>query len=120
MLSLMAYVWLGLGVGPRLVYCIGSDGHSGIELAHGFSPCAASTDRSSASAVGAESCIDTPLLVQASKEQDKSSDLAQPSYAVFVSRVSDSFAAHLRASRGHSTPLVRERVNSLRTTVLRV
>jgi hypothetical protein len=116
-LCTLAYLWVGLGVGSQFVYCVGSDGHSGIErthdASHGLTPVGA------ASLVGPESCTDIPLLTAASKEREKLSNVHASLYsgiARILSRASLSdprFVAYRSNAKGERDP-------SLLTTVLRV
>ncbi len=117
-LSLLAYVWGGLGVGSQFVYCVGSDGHSGIERAHG--PSHDAVPREENSALSSKSCLDVSLLVPASKEQERLRDLS-PALQHLVSTVlSHVSLGDPRFTRGDSPDVNREKTISLRSTVLRI
>lgn len=117
-LSLIAYLWVGLGVGAQYVYCVGSDGHSGIERAHDITHGAASTG--AASLIAPESCTDIPLLLKASKEQSRLNTVSSPPQTI-VSRI----LPRTQLESPHAAPifdsdLSRERLASIRSTVLRI
>jgi hypothetical protein len=117
-LSLVAYTWLGLGIGAQFVYCVGSDGHSGIERAHGISHGAAHTDEASLTAP--ETCTDIPLLLQAAKEQTKLSLAGSVSEILVPHLISPVSPDNRRNTVSHSSDPSRERLASIRSTVLRI
>jgi hypothetical protein len=117
-LSLIAYLWVGFGVGAQYVYCVGSDGHSGIERAHGITHGATSTG--AASLIAPESCTDIPLLLKASKEQSRLSTVSSSPQTI-VSRI----LPRTRSGSPHAAPIFdsdlnRERLASIRSIVLRI
>jgi len=117
-LSLLAYVWGGVGLGSQFVYCVGSDGHSGIERAHG--PSHDEIPSSGTAGLSSQSCLDLPLLVAASREQDRLSD-PSPALQTLVSRVPSHVSlGDPRFTHGYSPDVDREQTLSLRSTVLRV
>ncbi len=90
-LGLLAWLGLTMGLGSQLVYCVGPDGHSGIELAHATAPCdpigsaadghattshsssdhTASDHTSGGVSLASEACTDIPLLGQLSSKYEK-------------------------------------------------
>jgi len=117
-LSLLGYLGLGLGIGTQFVYCVGTDGHSGIErahdMAHGVLP--AGTPALSP----AESCTDIPLVVQASKEHERQSAPRNVSDAAYVGRV-PAVVPPPRSSWAERRPVVAlQRTSTLSSTIIRI
>ena len=117
-ISLIAYVWVGLGVGAQYVYCVGSDGHSGIERAHGIAHGA--TPTGAASLIAPESCTDIPLLLEASKEQNQLSTVSAPVQTIVSRTLPRTQLESPRTAPSFDSDLSRERLASIRSTVLRI
>ena len=96
-LGLLAWLGLTMGLGSQLVYCVGPDGHSGIELAHATAPCdpigsaadshatashTSSDHTSSGVSLASEACTDIPLLGQLSSKYEKPGDASLVSHAL--------------------------------------
>ena len=117
-LSLSAYAWLGLGVGAQLVFCIGADGHSGIERMHGPAPCDASGEHSPERSLGSSTCTDIPLMVRASVERERLCDRN-----VFVSAVAAApscATSHARSRHPARHVLAWSGPITVRTSILRL
>ncbi len=91
-LGLLAWLGLTMGLGSQLVYCVGPDGHSGIELAHATAPCdttgsaaddhATAGHNSSGVSLASDACTDIPLLGQLSSKYEKPGDASLFSHAL--------------------------------------
>jgi len=124
-----------MGLGSQLVYCVGPDGHSGIELAHATAPCdttgsaaddhataghTASGHTSSGVSLASEACTDIPLLGQLSGKYEKPSDASLFSHALPAN------IAPATTGRQQSRPLClltghcSQRAAFIKSTVLRV
>lgn len=90
-LGLLAWLGLTMGLGSQLVYCVGPDGHSGIELAHATAPCdpigsaadghtssdhTANGHTNSGVSLASDACTDIPLLGQLSSKYEKPGDVS--------------------------------------------
>lgn len=117
-LSLVAYIWVGLGVGAQYVYCVGSDGHSGIERAHGGMHGATSTD--AASLIAPESCTDIPLLLEASNEKDQLRSVSAAPQTVVSRILPRTLLESARTTPSFDFDPSRESLASVRSTVLRI
>lgn len=117
-LSLLAYLGLGSGLGSQFVYCVGSDGHSGIERAHDAAHGEATHGAPTLAA--AESCTDIPLLVEASKEHERQSGVGSTSAADRAERLPDTRSNGSGLAREHRSVVPLERLSSLRSTVIRI
>ena len=139
-LGLLAWLGLTMGLGSQLVYCVGPDGHSGIELAHATAPCdpigsaadghattghtstgqTASGHTSSGVSMASDACTDIPLLGQLSSKYEKPGD------ASLVSRALPTSVAPATAGRqpAHALCLLAGHCSQhaafIRSTVLRV
>ena len=118
MLGLLAYAWLALGLASQLVYCVGADGHSGIELAHASAPCATPHRESAAPDLGSDYCTDIPLLGQLSK-QEKPGDPPRFSYASLTTRTPGSPDRHPASAPTNFAGHACQFAASLKTTILR-
>ena len=140
MVGLLAWLGLTMGLGSQLVYCVGPDGHSGIELAHATAPCdpigsaanshatashtssdhTASGHTSSGVSLASEACTDIPLLGQLSSKYEKPGD------ASLVSRALPASITPVTAGRrpAHALCLLAghcsQRAAFIKSTVLRV
>lgn len=117
-LSLLAYVWGGLGLATQFVYCVGSDGHSGIERPHSPSHGAAPGEKTTL--LSSKSCNDVPLLVVASKEQKRLSELNVVPHSVVSTFLSPVSSGTSRFARAYNVEFIREQALSHRFTVLRI
>jgi hypothetical protein len=129
-LGLLAWLGLTMGLGSQLVYCVGPDGHSGIELAHATAPCdpigsaadshASTGHASSGVSLASEACTDIPLLGQLSSKYEKPGDASLFSHALPAS-VAPATAGRQPARAlcllaGHCS----QRAAFIKSTVLRV
>lgn len=120
--ALAAYVVSGSGLASQFVYCIGPDGHSAIERVHAAAPCEASREHvaSSAAAVDSGSCTDLPLLVQASREDERLGDTRPALYVVTTVSVPEPPRSAPRLRSTSALAFILQDTASHRATVLRV
>jgi hypothetical protein len=120
--AVAAYLVAGSGLTNQLVYCIGADGHRGVEQAHETVACKTVDSRvaSDKRSIAPDSCTDVPLLVQASKEERRvsSSSLRCDAVATTVAAIEPTSAFGLRRARAAKFRL--QDTASLQITVLRV
>jgi len=139
-LGLLAWLGLTMGLGSQLVYCVGPDGHSGIELAHATAPCdtigsaadghanaghtstnhTASEHKGSGISLASDACTDIPLLGQLSSKYEKPGDASLVSHALPAS-ITPATAGRRPARalfllNGHCS----QRAAFIKSTVLRV
>ncbi|MBC8292590.1 MAG: hypothetical protein H8E45_05420 [Proteobacteria bacterium] len=129
-LGLLAWLGLTLGLGSQLVYCVGPDGHSGIELAHATAPCdpigsaadghATASHTSGGVSLASEACTDIPLLGQLSSKYEKPGNASLVSHALLAivapATAGRQPARALCLLAGHCS----QRAAFIRSTVLRV
>ncbi len=122
MLSLLAYVWVGLGVANQLVYCIGAGGHAAVELLHPAEHWAGAREAVAAdahtAALPAQSCTDRSLLVQAVKEREGQPDVGRAVSGPVTTVVSFALAAAPLARPYRASWFNLQAAASFRTTVL--
>jgi len=124
-LGLFAYLWAGSGVASQLVYCIGSDGHAGIEQVHADAShhaCEPGAEHSGGAELShVDDCADVPLSVQASKQRDGVNDVLSASTVRALATVFAVASATSATTRpGGAVWPARSPVSILATTVLRV
>ena len=121
-LALAAYVVSGSGLASQLVYCIGPDGHSAIERVHAAAPCEVSREHAGSGAltVASASCTDLPLLVQASREDERLGDPRPALYVVTTAFVPEPRRSVPRLRSTRDLAFTLQDTASHKATILRV